>query len=91
MARRLAAAAVVWLVACYDTAPRLDDSLIFEVIAPPSEMDRRFGSPDLFDFATAHWRFYDDYLDLQPPACADDSDGGVPDWPYSWRHGTESF
>lgn len=90
MKRQLVATALLLQLACADTASQLDDALVFEVVGPPSEYVRRSGSPDLFDFATAHWRFYDDYLDLQPPACDDDSDGGAPDWPYLWRHGAES-
>ncbi len=91
MLRRLVTVVLLSLAACYEPASEFDDSLILYVFGPPSEILRRGGSPDLFDFATTHWRFYDDYLDLQAAACDDDTDGGKPDWPYLWRHGTEGL
>lgn len=89
--RRLVTVVLLSLAACYEPASEFDDSLILNVFGPPSEILRRGGSPDLFDFAGAHWRFYDDYLDMQAPACDGDADGGVPDWPYLWRHGTDGL
>ncbi len=83
-------AASLALAACAQPASSFEDSLSARVDGPPSELEIRSGSVDLFEFATQHWRFYDDYLDLQPPACPDDSDGGTLSWPYLWRHGVES-
>jgi hypothetical protein len=87
---RLAAVVLLSLAACVEPASQFDDALGSRVEGPPSEFDLRSGSVDLFEFATAHWRFYDDYLDLQPAACADEADGGA-EWPYLWRHGAETF
>ncbi|MFO0601054.1 MAG: hypothetical protein U0228_37440 [Myxococcaceae bacterium] len=84
--RFLVVAIALSCVSCTEPASTFDDGLRHV----PTELEIRRSSADLYQFATSHWRFYDDFLDLQPPACGPDTDGGVAEWSYLWRHGVAS-
>lgn len=85
MTTRLRLGALSLMLVSCSTAAELEDG--FSYLFVLSERDDRMNSVDLYEIGTKQQRFFDDYLELQPPTLCDKDDAGVSDWPYLWRHG----